>query len=222
MEPAPPQLVLDTNVIVVMYTLNDLLESIANGEAPARQAWRRNQAHEALCFGIYLDANNASTVVVPNEAIRKINELSPREATIKGVYTWLFVKFVRPKVLPNWHDVGDPRMEAKGNAADRELVRLAQQYDLPLVTFEGHTPEGIVEKKKKLRERAKDAGVPVFTPGEYLTSRARRNVTDADVGRFLARYEQRAPAFSREHPECVGIQAHVDGLLTTLRRLLDH
>ena len=127
--------------------------------------------------------------------------------------------FVRPNAMPKWHDSGDLTQHFVGNAADRELVRLAQQHALPLVTFEGHTEDGVVDQGY-LRKKAKAANVPVYTPGQDLQQKASQALTDVDVDRFFVRYEQRCRAFQLGQQDYPVKQRHLVGLLSTLKNLL--
>ena len=71
----------------------------------------------------------------------------------------------------------------KGTAADSELLRIALRDNHGIVTYEEYTERGIVPNPKKLRSRAQAAGVPVYTPQEYL---AANNVdVDAECRRFM-------------------------------------
>jgi hypothetical protein len=58
----------------------------------------------------------------------------------------------------------------KGTAADTELLRIAREDKLAIVTNEELTPRGIIPDPKKLRSRSRVASVAVYTPEEYLAA----------------------------------------------------
>jgi hypothetical protein len=210
-----PIAVIDTNVIVALFTCADIVGAVDRNELPDRQYWRLIRAREALHLGIYLNSQDSLTVDLHNEAIDKIRELVPPVADVTWAYTHLFSNFVYPELLPAWRSIGDARLFLKGNEADDELLRLALERSIPLITFEGHTPNGLIDQK--LREKAKKAGADVFTPGEFVMGK----LDEAAVDGFLARYQDRAQAFAREETERYDhYQGHLAGLAETLKRVL--
>jgi len=76
---------------------------------------------------------------------------------------------------------------ASGNDADRLLVEIAKEHGLPLITNEGYSMNGIVDEK--LRKRAQDAGVQVFTPREFCQGKLDET---EEISAFLQRFREQA------------------------------
>ena len=130
-----PVAVIDTNVIVAMYTVADITGSIERREPPEKQHWRLLRAREALRLAILLHERGAVTFSLHNEPLEMIQKLVPQVPNVTFAYTELFVRFVYPNLLSGWRSIGDPRLRVTGNRADDELLRLARERNVPLITF---------------------------------------------------------------------------------------
>ncbi len=76
------------------------------------------------------------------------------------------------------------------NGADRALLSFAQKANLPLITNEGYTKDGVFDER--LRKRAKEAGVSVFTAREFYAGK----IDEAkEIDSFLLRFRDAMPGF---------------------------
>ena len=201
-EPSDITAVLDTNVLLDVYSCHDLERIYQDGAHvnDPRAIARRARAREALILGMYLSDIGATTYSVATEPIeqmhRHVDQNNGAEFTYH--YTMLFTNVVRSELLRGWKDAlppgHDPTMA--GNRADDALVDFAAAHNLPLVSSEGLSHTGDIDEKKRVRKRAKGLGVPVFTPREFYEGKA-------DEGRlipaFLKGFEARAPVFAARH-----------------------
>jgi len=90
--------------------------------------------------------------------------------------TTAVVQAIHPMLISRGLHLGaltDVNHRARGNKADAELLRLAQRDSLPIISNEGYTVRGVSDFKtdgsKSLRGLARDRGVKVYTPSEYLS-----------------------------------------------------
>jgi hypothetical protein len=90
----------------------------------------------------------------------------------------------RPGGLP-----GEPGTEAS-NGADDALLTFARRARIPLITNEGYTKDGLLDIR--LRKRAKEAGVEVFTAAEFHAGKMNEA---EEVETFLALFRARMPAY---------------------------
>jgi hypothetical protein len=109
------------------------------------------------------------------------------------------VHFVREQVLPDWRDTWeiDNDQGLTGMACDDRLLALAEEHSLPIVTNEGFTPAGTSEcNSRRLRTRAKDRGLKVYSPREFWTGKIDEEATIQD---FLDRFREHAPQHIKAH-----------------------
>jgi hypothetical protein len=103
---------------------------------------------------------------------RRVDPNAPDD--VPTVVTALIAYVVHPKVLGGWGrgSISPPKAALVGTAIDEDLLSCAQDWKIPLITNEGNTADGLKENKKggglNLRGKAKNLGVPVYAPGEYL------------------------------------------------------
>jgi len=228
---------LDTNVILEMYSSHDLLAVEANmpvalevesrllpqdaaGASAKRQQvelFRVRRAANALALAIHFHETQAFTLCL-EEAVTKIVQcVAPGGGTAAENYIIAYRDFVRPRALPGWTNAKVPNvpLDLAGDAADAELVVQARKYGWPLITNEGNSHEGI--KDVRLRKAAKDAGVRVFTPGEFVKGKMKRNMRRGFLDRFKAnrsKYREGESDFSVAQASLDGIYEYYCGLLS--------
>jgi hypothetical protein len=134
-----------------------------------------------------------------------VTELGKHDApddTFDKHYTIFFVHFVYPRALGGWATGSDPRLDQRIADPDGHLLEIARENGLPLITNECYSPEGIDERtdnsrrRKKLRHRARAAGVQVFTPREFWDGKID---AEAEAEDFLRRFREAAPAYAAAH-----------------------
>jgi len=86
-----------------------------------------------------------------------------------------------------------------GEAADDELLRIARQERLPLVTNEDLTPTGIRQplRRGSLRHKAVEAGVRACSADELQVEQGADR--EGLAQRFLERWNEAAPAHVADH-----------------------
>jgi hypothetical protein len=195
--------VLDTNVKLDIYSCHDVTGShdpaiTARGAAALhepRMVYRRARARESLLLAIHLHKVGATTFNLHHESIALLTRTAPPTAvggqSIEAEFVVFFLHFVKDYILPNWLPVmpREPGSEMS-NIADTALLDVAREHGLPLITNEGYTPDGI--RDEKLRKRALDAGVRVFTPREFYADKIDET---AEVAWFLGKFVEEMPDF---------------------------
>lgn len=173
---------LDTNVLLEIYTRVDLLDSwhkCGSTESALQSStyrYRQLRARHSTILAWWLAKNTHIVGLLGNEGAIKLAAVAPKpragEDATPYVFTTAFEHVIAPFVMPGWTTgalIG-VNHTAKGTKADNEILAQAAVDKTPLVTHEGLTEFGVNEDRKKLRGRAKSAGVPVFTAKEYLDS----------------------------------------------------
>lgn len=210
----PPDLVLDSNVLLLIWSIHDLTKEAekaekaekagaGSGALPAGLENRRQRAQDALMCAMACERDGLATGSLKSEPLRIIQErVPPGDHSLDAYYVQVFWHFVKDYILPNWHcglfnAVNDRQLS--GDACDDEYLRVAQENGLPLVTDEGNSPDGIRETtnrgKRNLRGKAKDAGVQVFTPGEFWQA---RGLDPAEAKRvFFDRFDRHRSEYVR-------------------------
>jgi len=212
-KPSEIAAVLDTNVLLDVFSLHDLnaqYERLGMGfdeqgqpvgaeRANDRPAvYRRSRARESLLLAIHLHKIAATTYSL-TEPITIIGErVDPsKQETFETHFTTHAIHFVTQRILPRWRaampTVHDPSLV--GTKADSALLDYARVHGLPLITHEGSTEQGIADRK--LRKRAQDAGVHVFVPREFYAGRLDEA---AETAWFLARFRAEAPRHLDAYP----------------------
>lgn len=194
--------VIDTNVILELYSVHDLMrdfeESHAKkGEAAAEDPkvrFRRLRMADSLALAIALHEKKETSFQLVTEAIEMLmREVPPDSDGFERAWVQFFLYYTKDLCLADWGEESDSELGAgaKGTARDLILLEVARAKGVPLVTNEGNTQAGI-DDKRGLRKRAIAARVPVFTPGEYV---ARLGVefpaaSEAFAERFRGRQEE--------------------------------
>lgn len=177
--------VVDTNVVVELYSCHD----IARASADSKQD-RIDRARDSLVLAIYLDQVRATTYVL-YEAI-EINRQrvppGPIPDSYELLFTTLFIWFVKDRVLARWQPIAAREHDAlRSNAADRHLEDFAYEHKKPLITREA-----------KLTKRARARGVEVYSPREFWEGK----LDVAKEGqRFLRRFDAERAPFARKYPD---------------------
>jgi hypothetical protein len=195
-----PIAVLDTNVMLDVYSCHDLANEYRKGGdvAGPEATYRRARARESLMLAIYLHSIRATTYGLHHEVPRMLTEMVDPAAhgAWENHFTTLFVHFVKDEVLFGWRDefVPDNDLGVEGEAADERLLTYARDNKISLITNEGFKVRGV--KDKKLRARAKAQGVEVFTPREFYEGKLDEVPA---MQAFLKRFAERAPAYIKQH-----------------------
>jgi hypothetical protein len=198
------EIYLDTNVVVEFDTLADLVNvgdkhangvddrtATAGGLASLEFGYRQYRLKHSTLLMWWFAKNKIVASTLGNEVIDKVTGADGRpglavppkygqHALAKAIY-----HIVRPFVWQGWHVAASvtANHELTGEAADDELLRLASEDKVPIITWEGFTLNGIKANPKKLRDKCIARGVPVYTPVEYLEQQ-RVNIAD-QTQRFL-------------------------------------
>jgi hypothetical protein len=170
--------VIDTNVILELYSIHDLMrdfeESHAKkGEAAAadpRVRFRRLRMADSLALAIALHEKRETSFQLVTEAIEMlVREVPPDSDGFERSWVQFFLYYTKDFCLADWGEESDSELGAgvKGTARDSILLDVARAKGVPLVTNEGNTQTGI-DDTRGLRKRAIAARVAVCTPGEYV------------------------------------------------------
>lgn len=184
--------VIDTNVILDLYSLADLLRANEEGTAIKHES-RRSRARDALLLAWSLHAECASTLSLGDEATRRVKALNePSILSTTGHHMQMSIWFLKERVLRNWDDRAKHEGDIRGGACDDALLALALENHCPLVTNEGVKTDGSVDDSHGLRSKARSAGAVVFSPREFWTSR--QNESEATTA-ILSQIDQCAVGF---------------------------
>jgi len=208
--PVKPNAVLDTNVGLAIYSWHELLDAgertveedpTANLTHPDIQFWAQ-RAHTAFMLALFLNERGWTTWSPLNELSRTlVNKAPPGEEGHgpKSNFVRLFVYFIKEKLLPGWLDGGDPSSDESmiGIGVDELCLDGAAQHAIPLVSWEGHGPNGL-DPEKFIPREARERGIDLLTPEELL-SRKKFDETKA-VERFFAGWDRHAPAYISRNP----------------------
>lgn len=199
--------VLDTNVLLDIYSGHDLLAAYDNLGAEQPNApelvFRRVRARDGVLLASYLHKQRITTCSLDNEFQSRLRKLAPptETADFECHFTTFFVWFVKDHILPDWNAAFVERNDAglKGTSCDTVLLDVACENGLPLITNEGFGVDGVNDatlKAKSLRARANAAGVEVYTPREFFSGKLDEQKT---IEEFLHAFNQRAPAYVAQH-----------------------
>lgn len=207
--------VLDTNVVLDMISIHDLAREAEQGLQGIE--YRRQRARSAVLLGAYFHESRAQSLSL-HEAFRILTYRVPRDdQTLERGFLQIFLYFVKDFVLPNWRfDRLNDTESFSGTAADDELLRIAREQGLALLTNEGLTPSGVrpFPGATSLRAKAQVAKVPVFTAAELLEDRAADTMMLARG--FFDRWDTSARSYIEEHRRTIG-DDHIDAWVTTAR-----
>lgn len=195
--------IVDTNVILDIFTVNDLVGAYAKRD-DSESLFRRVRIRESLLLAWYLRSIGATTRSLQNEVTRLMVKRAPPESTtIESRYPNVMVNFVRPYVLDRWNVLlDDSDAGLVGRQCDDKLLELAKEHSAPLITNEGYSIDGVSSNDpKKLRARGAAKQLRVFTPREFWQGQ----MGDRAWRRFLKRFTDAAPKFIKReaHPEAM-------------------
>lgn len=222
--------VLDTNVFLDIASVHDIAPLLNESGAPldiARGVYRVRRAAAGILLAATFDERGFQTLQLRGESFDKLTGFAPPErASIDAVagFPQVFGHFVMDYVVPRWRARTSPLEEAaEGRQCDELLRDLARELGVPLITNESWSPEGVREgDKRKLRSKAREAGVRVFTTEEALDDLGidRR----ALAARFMERLREGAERFladrSKEKRDSLEWRRVLDSLEALYRDLL--
>lgn len=199
-----PLAVIDTNVFVEIHSCHDLRRDFERLHAKLGNAaiehpditLRMQRARESAVLAMYFHSIGAHTYSLRGEAIDMLQQLAPPApggTSMDSDFTMVFAHFVLDYVLNDWKSIADEVPETvSDDAADLLLIDYAKANDLPIITAEGYTRDGIVDdnKKRNMRARCKAAGVSVYAPREFYAGKIE---PDEAIERFLERFAARVP-----------------------------
>jgi hypothetical protein len=202
--------VLDTNVGLAIYSWHDLsnaAEPILKEDPTANLThadiqFRAQRARTAFVLALFFNQRGWATWSPLNELSRTLMNKAPpvdEEHGPKSDFVRLFLYFIKEKLLPGWLDGGDPSSDESmvGNRVDKLCLDWAAQHSIPLVSWEGHGPNGL-DPKKLIPREARERGIDLVTPEELL-NREKFDETKA-VQRFFTDWARHAPGFISGNP----------------------
>lgn len=147
-------LILDTNVVVEIYSLGDLLrvideKGLDTAIVSPKLGYRRHRMKHSLVLAWWLAGAGIPTSSLGAEHIEKmVTSISPPNS-LSFLLTIPFVHIIRDLVLGSWKfgalvDVDHYRMKA---STDDEILRRGKDDATPIVTWEGYeegSPSGLV------------------------------------------------------------------------------
>ncbi len=204
--PAAFNAVVDTNVVITIYSWHDFMDDAdrlftSNPAATLEHpelAYRRERARTAFRLMLFFNEQKWIVRSPLTETLRTLlARVSPDDA--KGNFTKLFLYFLT-ELLPDWRVRSDPADDdgIVGDAVDLLCVAWAQEDRIPLISWEGHTPTGHNPKKLIPRE-AKARGVDLVTPEQLLERH--KFVEESAAKRFLAAWDSRAEDFLKNRSD---------------------
>jgi hypothetical protein len=135
--------------------------------------YRITRAAAGALLAAAFHEHGCRTLQLRGESFDKLTESAPPfRAAIDGVagFPQIVGHFLMDYVLPRWRAHAPTIEEAVASTAcDDLLLGAAIELAVPLVTNEGWGPSGASDgDRRKLRRKARDAGVAVFTTDEAL------------------------------------------------------
>jgi hypothetical protein len=205
-----PNAILDTNVFLAIYSWHDVV-SVTNAVLEAQPAatlehaaiqFRVQRARAAFALTLFLNEYGWSTGVALNEIGRTLEAKAPPTDPEQGVasnFVRLYAHFIKDKLLPAWRGGGDEEADAKkkGNDVDRICLAWAEQHRVPLISWEGHGPNGFDPNKLIPLEAAK-RGIDLVTPEELL--RRERFDGTAAAQHFFSGWAEQGPLYVLQNP----------------------
>jgi hypothetical protein len=163
---------IDSNVMLEIVSCVDMSkaynESGLDPEGP-EATLRRQKARESLLLSMYLNKTSARTFSLFEATRITVREVAPQATgTFANHAMVIWAHYIKDAVLPDWEILcpSDGNGEPAGNRADALLVKLACDYDVPLISHEGITVNG-VDPKSGIRKKSRAAGVRIVTPREF-------------------------------------------------------
>lgn len=210
LEATVPNAVLDTNVSLAIYSWHDVVSAVEPvlrrnpkaGLTDPQIQFRAQRARTAFLLSLFFNERRWMTVAPAHELRRKLIEKVPpnaNEAGHKSNFTRCFLYFVKDRLLPDWVTGADLAADEhiNGNDVDRLCLDWAEQYGIPLISWEGHGPNGF-DATKLIPSEGSARAIDVVTPEALLV----RNCFDerSAVRRFAAAWDEHAANYVRENP----------------------
>lgn len=205
----PADLVMDTNVLLAIASLHDVLEEVEKSSAASWEAaalesddirYLLQRAQDAILLAWTLHERKLRPFLLAYEAKELLPRRVPEGLTEKNMYTTIVVNFVFEHVLSDMELATDEEgldKDIVGDARDDLAVAVAVVNNIPLITFEGNSKTGSFDRKRdgelKIRGKAKSRGAQVFTPGEYLDHLGIDRAAARDA--FVRRFNELAPGW---------------------------
>jgi hypothetical protein len=202
-----PHAVLDTNVGFTIYSWNDLIKAMAdlqtkNGTVSLSDpalAYRKRRARSAFFLALFLNERKWKTLAPPNEYQRTLVTVVPPNS-VAANFTKLFLHFIKDHLLLDWEagsfSLSDD-INIKGNDVDLLCLNWAQQYQIPLISWEGDTPTG-PDPTRLIPREAKARGINLVTPERLMIQH--QFVEGPAVKRFFADWDAHAGAYLKGNP----------------------
>lgn len=210
------QLIIDTNVMLDIASCHDLSNSTDEDVDSRGSVYRRQRAKDGVTLAMLLERDGLTTFNLWGESAALFHaRVNPHEATPETVFTTTFLHFTKDVILPRWNMMSDVNEspDARGDEADRALVKLAVKHGVPLVSNEGFGPDG--PTKAKLVGKAEGAGVTLLTPRQYFAGKIDEDEAANDfMLRFLANREE----YVRTHPSPDAMRDYFATFLTGYSR----
>lgn len=207
-----PNALLDTNVLLAAYSWHDFIDGAnrllerdptATLEHDEIQ-FRAQRARAAFLLTLFLNQNEWKTLAPAKELERILVARAPPTDPGHGVesdFVRLYLSFVCDRLLPGWELWGDDlNSDAafKGSGVDRHLLDLAERYEIPFLSWEGHGPNGLDASKLVPRE-AHERGIDLLTPEELLR---RQNFDEGPaIQRFFLDWDEHVAAYLLDRPD---------------------
>lgn len=203
--PSSVEAVVDTNVMLDIFSCHDLERAAEIFPVDGHELeYRKRRAGDSVLLAIHLNEISAQTVGL-NEFITQLKTIVPKAragTSMSSDFTTFCIWFVKDHLLPRWGDglsTEQSDAQLRGNAADAELLRIALENNLPLITNEGVTKAGVIDQK--LRLKAKERGARVFSPREFWEGRI--DPCKAATA-FLSRFVEQRPVYLEQRRQKVG------------------
>lgn len=194
----PIAAVVDTNVILDIYSLTDIL--LANEESDLRRHnFRLTRARDSLLLAWCFHATRSTTLSLGRETTRLVKQRnSPNVATLTGHHMQMSIYLQKERLLSQWNDLSFVEGLATGASCDDVLLAVAEQLKVPLITNEGFfSTAGKKRSKRMLPSKAQALGVHTVSPRDYWSTRqtesqaiaAIRTQFDESAVRFLIHHD---------------------------------
>jgi len=213
--PPKPIAVIDTNVIVDLYSWHDFNDHFDSRVSYASSddvslddpvsKMRFSRARRALLLAIHLHNTKAITYSLSESVtlLKRLTQfdaqgkpLDPDERIRREAFTKTFLWFVKRRLLTDWKD-GMRVADLSSNEADRALVAFANEHSLPLITNEGFTATG-VNPRKLMQRLARESGVRIVQAADFYGT----EMDEAEEAKvFFRRFRKVLPVYKKWYVE---------------------
>jgi hypothetical protein len=241
MTAAPLAFVVDTNVILDIFSCHDLSNEYGKVDFTVDSpgaTWRRARARESLLAAIYLHKIGATTYSLHGEAVDTLTTMvPPDEQCFEMHYTTLFIWFVRDYLMDWKADLATPVADSGWEKTlSPELLEKLPELLLPghaeLAAPTGNRADGwhISYAKEhgfplitnegfkatgyepgKITKRARGEGVQVLFPKELYEGKIDER---AEAEAFMARFRAQGPDYLKTHPGSLNALQWMSGLFS--------